>query len=268
MSEKRSSGAFPPRTGVAPALEYEKITHSIEDLRSIPKDQLAAYAGICHAVNELNVMKRVFLASFHQEPSSPEVGMYLWVQNHTLLRVWSAKIFELSQFLKFEGRYNRTSDKELKDFGDSARERFRALGESPFYEMTKRLRHEVTNHTSLKAIRECLDFVGDQIECSAFLGPEIGNCLFPFGEEVVFGGTLARVWTEHRIKPETSLDIWFEWNQSANNWATEQQLRFINNFIGALPKKKETFSIPTEPPLFQTKKTGHIPLFTAQEQRM
>lgn len=187
---------------------------SRHDLENLTDDQRAAFAIICHFVNEVNVFQRLFIASGHDWPSDPEMLVAVAIQRNTIVRVLSSKIFEIREFFRFSGRYNRTKDEKLKRFGEWADETLERLDDGDGYRFAKSVRDEGSFHYHLKPARELQKWVHDDAMRSVFVGKTSGSSLFPYGEEVMYIG-LANEFVsskETNEKVKKLMEDWSEWS--------------------------------------------------------
>jgi len=104
-------------------VSIRKLELSEKDFAEIPDDQKAALAAVSHSINELNVLKRLYLFSCPTDQPQNEFGIAFWIQQLTILRAWSAKLFELQKFLEFTGSKNRTKDQFLRSIAKNAQQK-------------------------------------------------------------------------------------------------------------------------------------------------
>lgn len=243
-------------------IALRRLEMSEQDFAAVPEDQKAALAAVSHAINELNVFKRLFLFSAVAEHPENEFGIALWIQQLTLLRSWSAKLFELQKLLEFTGSKNRTKDKVLRGIAKKAEAKFANLKDEAGYRMAREFRNEITNHIGLSSARKNLPYVTKKAVCIAYLTPEDGNCFFPIGEDFAFGGLLARLWGDLDLEPRQALDIWFGWNTKVNNWATVMHLEMLDEIIGGPSLEDTTLSLELGEEFIGDPAHKQIPMYT------
>lgn len=212
-------------------LAQYRITSS--DLDKLTQDQKAAYAVLCYSISEINALQRMYLCSGPDLPEAPELVAAVAMQRNLLIRVLSSKLFELREFLKFEGKYNRTKDSALTDFGKSFEDRLSALDDCEGFRFAKRLRNEGSFHYHLKPTRARLEWVHPSAQSSMYISKAQGSNFFPYGEEVLYEGLLNEFIgsMDDEVAARELLESWAEWSMSfireANKLFTEFFLRFI-----------------------------------------
>ncbi len=128
--------------------------------------------------------------------------------------------------------------------------------------MAKIFRNEITNHIGLLSARKNLPYIDKGAVCIAYLMPEDGNCFFPIGEDIAFGGLVARLWEDLDLEPSEALDIWFRWNADMNRWATEIHLEMIDAIVGGKQLKDTTISLELSENFIGDPVSTSIPIFT------
>lgn len=224
-------------------LKLNKFRLTAEELADLPKDQVAAFGVSCHAINEIHAMNRIYLFAGHQKTSYPDIDVAALIQRLTLLRVWSAKIFEYSEFTKFKGKYNRTKDRILQELSRQAQEKFASLCDNTGFESAKRLRNESTNHYCISPARQNFNHIAPSIDASFFLANKRGNSFFPFGEDLVFGGSLSRYAEQESTSIEVQIADWVDFNIEASGWAFDFHASLtrkivVENFPGRILDEK------------------------------
>jgi hypothetical protein len=216
--------------------ELDLKWHHLDEMND---DQKSALAVICFAVSEVNALSRMYLFAHHELSGFPAIDFAIMTQVHSVLRNWSAKLFEMSEFLSFRDKDNRTTDKQLIRLGSAALDAFKKLKDDEGYRVARALRHEATNHYLLGPVRKNLPFVSDRANCTFFLHKQRGNSIYPLGDEVLFAGRLNREGAKFDTTSEKkqAYDKWFDWNLKATDWLHDVHLDFFREFIGPIAKK-------------------------------
>ena len=103
-----------------------KFPMRMKDLEGLEPDIQAALAISSMAVTECNVLMRLYLDACHTPTGDDEVDMIALIHGGVIIRALSAKLFEFWEFLKLEGKYNRTQSMSLTEIANSVRNQFSA----------------------------------------------------------------------------------------------------------------------------------------------
>lgn len=74
---------------------------SKSDVAKLPKDQHAVIAVLCFIASESNALAKTYIAASHEDTGETVIDTSLSILRFTILRAWSAKLFEVSEFLGF-----------------------------------------------------------------------------------------------------------------------------------------------------------------------
>lgn len=223
------------------AIEFlSELKLSWSDLESLTDDQKAAIAIACLAVSEVNALKRVYAFCEHNLLEDSVIDYSIIIQIETVLRTWSAKLFEFSEFIKFQGKDNKTTDEVLLAISRRNIISFEKFLDDSGYRVARFLRHEVSNHYNLRPVKRNLDFVSTRANCSFFVHKSRWNSFFPMGSEVVFA---ARIYRETGPNGTNDLNLkvydeWWHWNIAATNWLHSVHLELYKELIVPIVKKK------------------------------
>lgn len=247
------------------------IEHLVEyplsqsELNELSRDQQGVVAVLSYAVSETNALSRCYIACMHANTDKPEIEAALNIQRFTILRTWSAKLFEAHEFLQFGGKKRNTEDEEILKLADEVLSEFSALRSGAGFKLAKCIRHEATNHYSLSAAVKNLGHISPRANFNMYLHDLNGNSFYPIGEEVMFLGRLNRFGANLSEMEEKKKAIgdWLDWNLEANRWLGEAHLRYVRKFIlDRNPKKygrKKAYWI--DPRLVGTKAEIKVPVF-------
>ncbi len=219
---------------------FTEVELSWKDFSSLSDDQKSALSIVCFAVSEINSLMRIYAFSDHTLTGKAAIDYSILVQSHGILRSWSAKLFEFSEFVTFRDRKNRTSDDRLLELSRTAKESFNALKRENGYVIARSLRHETTNHYLLDPVRKSLPFVSDRANCNFYLHKKNGNSVFPMGDEVVFIGRINREGAkiESALEKAEMYDQWWKWNLAATKWLHRVHFDFYKEFVEPRSKGK------------------------------
>lgn len=201
------------------------------DLALLPKEQQALIALTGYAASELNVLQRLYIQAAHDLVGEECVDTSIILQRHTLLRPWSAKLFEFSECVHEIQRIS--SDELTSQLAARSVEKFQSLKRREGYKLARTVRHEAANHYSFKAALKNLRFVAEEPNFSMFMHEMDGNSFYPMGEEVMFIARLNRFGANLTSKEEKGklLDTWMSWNLDANDWVRETHVEVFKNIV-------------------------------------
>ncbi len=206
------------------AIEYlTEFRLSWKDLSILPDDQKASLAIFSFAVSEVNALMKMFLLSNHSSIGEPAIDQMASIQRNTILRVWSAKVFEFSVFLTYGGKKKTTSDPDLLQLATESLAKFDALKTGQGFAFAQNIRHESTNHYSFSAAKGNIKHMSSGTNCDIFMHEKTGNSFYPMGESVMFMGRFSR----HNRPSEYDNDLnvvveaWLDWLIKATSWMQE-----------------------------------------------
>jgi len=254
--------------------EKKSLVHLVEypmtrrELSELSEDQQAVLAILSYAVSEANVFAKLYIAAAQDLIDDKVIDSAASIQRFVVLRSWSAKLFEVEDFLLLGGKKKKTKDPEIIGLAEASLEEFKALREQEGYQISRDMRNEATSHYSFSAAKKNLPFVSDHAVCNMYLHEQNGNSFYPLGEEVMFIGRLNRRGA-NLDKEETAalLGIWMQWNISANKWLSETHLRFVRDLVLKKFEKKyarkRAFWVPSEH--VATNSEARVPVFYRKE---
>ncbi len=218
----------------------------------LPEDHQAAVAVLSFAVSEVNALSRLYIFNTHEMLGEEAIDCATSIQRFLILRTWSAKLFEMEEFLQLGGKKKVSRDAELLQLAGSALEDFGELRDPQVYPIVRDIRNEATSHYSFAAAKKNLKHVSPNANCNMYLHQMNGNSFYPMGEEVMFVGRMNRRGATLKEKSERAEQIknWMNWNLAASNWLNRTHAKFVKNLIlekdegkGA---RKRTYWIPPE----------------------
>jgi hypothetical protein len=205
------SAEHPVKLCVA-TLTYSQLEGASHDLK-------AATALASLAVNDLNMIMKMYLCTGETRPEDKEILVAFACHRSSVLRIWSSKLFEFRQFVEGRRSMHRSSDKDVREILDNAKDELAAAEDPIARSLARSIRNELSNHYSLSAARKNLRHVPDDADCSLYLHEKVGNSFYPMGD--VFGliGTLSRLSSSVDQGDLSALhDRWFAWCERTTRW--------------------------------------------------
>jgi hypothetical protein len=215
------------------AIEFLTEFHiSPRDLDLLSVDRKATLSILSFAVSEVNVLMKTFLLSSHSSIGTAAIDQLLSIQRNTILRVWSAKVFEFSEFLKFGGKKKETSDEILLKLSAEQLEAFDLLKHDQGFSFAQNIRHESTNHYSFSAAKDNVKHLAADADCNAYMHEMTGNSFYPMGEHVMF---ITRISRQSRIAGEDAfrkvIQSWLDWLLRATEWMEATFAKFFEELV-------------------------------------
>ena len=223
------------------AIEYfVELEMKWHDFLPLSDDQKAALAVVCFAVSEVNALMRMYAFATHDLTDEPAIDYGMLAQSQSILRTWSAKLFEFSEFITFKDKANKTSDPVLNSLSEKHVATFETLKTADGYQTTRYLRHEATNHYLLNPVKKNLPFVSEAADCSFYLHKMRGNSRYPMGDEVVFAGRLNREGAHLTTDEEKRVTYkkWWNWNLAATHWLNDVHFSFYEELVVPISRGK------------------------------
>lgn len=199
----------------------------------LSKDELAAISILSYAVTELNTLRRTFLCLAADYESDKAIRAVQSIQAHVFMRIVSSKLFEVTDFLRDISLPKSDCGAEVVGLSKDALRKLDELPQTKGFQVARRIRHEATNHFSLKAALKNIPYVKDDANCDLYFHKLNGNCFYPVGEEVMFGGQLERCGVSYS-GPEDEGDVvadWLNWCIAANNWLEDILAEFYKKLL-------------------------------------
>jgi hypothetical protein len=215
-------------------VQYEEFVLSKENLRTLPLEHVSAMATFGYAVSEVNALRRIFLSQSHDPTSERIINEALNIQKLVILRTWSAKLFEIREFLEtLCGPKPITQDKELIGLAIAAIKDLDQTTSKEGYEVARDVRNEATNHYSFAAAKKNFAHLHDGALCNMYIHRHGGNDFFPMGESVMFHGRLHRRW---KIVPtleqkQQLFEQWIDWCLKAGDSLVRSHAQFAEVLI-------------------------------------
>ncbi|MGR3341820.1 MAG: hypothetical protein ACU0DI_01055 [Paracoccaceae bacterium] len=131
-----------------PIVYFVKYRLQFSELLQFGETKAAVFATSCHAINEINVFTRMYLSNHRDAPKEPDMATLYEIQTMTILRSWSAKLFEYHKFI--------SRVRELPEFSahsnllGSNLKKFNRLKKMDGFIITRKIRNEMTSHYDLK----------------------------------------------------------------------------------------------------------------------
>jgi len=208
--------------------EYRISKAEFEQLEELDKVLVSV---ICFAASEINMFSKLYLCSSPDFCDETLLDSLIASQKMTVLRSWSAKLFELHEFAKqFQSQKGGSAD--ARSAVRLFLSKFDGQDDRIGFNVARALRNEVTNHYSLPAAKKNLKHVSDRANLVLLLHCKDGNSSYPMGEEVLFAGRVNRFASGkndgqngHKL-----LEKWYQFNLDATKLARE----LLNDVIASL----------------------------------
>jgi hypothetical protein len=215
-------------------VQFDEYQISIDTLRKLPADHVAAFAALSYAVTETNILRKIFLAQSHDYIGEKVFDEAISAQRFLVLRTWSSKLFEAKEFLEsLFGRKAKVKDQLLNRLAEDAAVDFERSASLEGYAIARDIRHEMANHYLFEVARKNLPHVHSGALCNMYTHQNGGNDFFPLGEAVMFQGRLNRKWREVDTAAgrQAKLDHWFEWCLNVNTSLQKSHAMFAGELI-------------------------------------
>ncbi len=203
---------------------------SKSDLEKLPRDHAAIVGLLSYAASEINAFLRMYVLSRHGFSQVNGINEAIAIQNMALMRVVSAKLFEVENLLKFIN-VQPPPDEIVTAIAQKCLKRFDALKSGEGYKVALRLRHEATNHYAFSAARKSCRQISANANLNLYLHDNSANEFYPMGEELIFAGGLNKLSDEAGDSGAKIYRVWFEWVKGAILWLRLAHNRFINELI-------------------------------------
>ncbi|WP_205877292.1 hypothetical protein [Leisingera sp. NJS204] len=197
-------------------------------IQNLPEETIAVLAALSFAISEVNALWRMYDSCKFRTTGNEDVDSAISIQQNLVLRIWSAKIFELSDELDV-----KIEDVALKDFLTKAKEKLLEGGGVALKSIVRNFRHETTNHLNVSHIKKKhLGHVSTAASTSFYFDERDANSYFPFGEEVVFAGCFNRT-VGSRPKGERlpAFADWVSWILRASKALMPLFDEFLQEFV-------------------------------------
>lgn len=203
------------------------------DVKSMPDEHIALFTLVSFAATETNVLSRLYVQSSHSKNSEQAINVAIIAQQYTILRAWSAKLFEFSEMLADLRKRNTVSDPVAKEIVYRSVKSFEAVRQAKGYSVARAVRHEAANHYSFSSAIKNIPHVPDEANCNMYPNALEGNSHYPIGEEVMFMGRLNRLGASAKTTGDKMklLDLWHGWNVSAQDWLRSTHVEIFGGLV-------------------------------------
>ena len=215
-----------------PIVYFDKYPLKFSELLHFGETKAAVFATSCHAINEINVFARLYVSDIRETPKEPEMAKLYEIQSMTILRSWSAKLFEYHEFIKCVRKlpefstYSKLLGSNLKKFNQ--------LKKMDGFIITRKIRNEMTSHYDLKKAQENLKNVAPHAEATLYFHELDGNSFFPISEEVMFWARAdPQSSAENSKHREEYFKKWSGWALKARDWAYHCHGELIGELVTA-----------------------------------
>lgn len=211
---------------------YQVFETNWQELQQLPEAHLAVVSLLQFAVSEANTFMKVYLCQDHPYTQEKALDSVINIHKFTVLRTWSSRLFEIIEFLEQGKNKEFKEDVLLSELTEKALEGFEEIRSGNGYEIARAIRHEATNHYSLKAAKKNLNHVPAAMDCRMYLAKNRGNEFFPLGEAVMFHARLNRHWASKAASERRKrLEDWLDWCIKANDLASKTHALFVSKLV-------------------------------------
>ena len=216
------------------AIEYlTELGISWTELGEMPDEQKAFFALICLAQNDITTYSRLVVLANWEPTRDENVNVIATIQINSLLRVWSAKLFEFSKLIDRIGGGKLIKDDALRIFARKYLHLFSTIESMPGYSIARMLRNDAASHYAFPEVVRSLSKIDASAKCGYIMHESVGNSYYPFGEEVAFVGQLNRhlSGTSKKIDAAQGVRDWMNWNTQASRIAGKVLPDFNKDFV-------------------------------------
>ena len=244
--------------------KLRKLSISKAHIASLSADHVAVLASFSYCISEVNALWRVYDACIYKKTGNQHLELAVSIQKNTILRVWSAKLFEFSEGLgKIKG------DTKLTAFLNAVRADLEAPTGFPKGDsLAGRFRHESTFHLYVDDLKKRLKFTTADASTDFYFDEGHANSFFPFGEEVVFAASFNR-YVGNSMNEESIefIRLWGEWVVSASKKIIYIFEDFLNKFVFSddNPPNWTFLEIDLDPGMIASPQSAKVPLFLADD---
>ncbi len=202
----------------------------LRNLDALTKPQKATLAMVSFALSEVNAIRRLSLFSLFSLEGKTEIEPAALIQRNLILRTLTGKLFE---FLKFFEAIcaGKAKDKKIRDEFLKFKPKVSALQNGKGYLVAKTIRNCLSNHYDIEMVIRSLSSIPDSCDYSMYLTEQRGNCYFPMGEYVVFGGVMSDSRKQHAVLNETDLDAWVDWTSNVSELIYEMHKALFRELV-------------------------------------
>ncbi|NOD32006.1 hypothetical protein [Ruegeria atlantica] len=218
--------------------ENKRLAHYFEyetnwsELRQLPDEHLAVMSILQYAASETNALRKIYLCQDHEATGKKALDSAINIHRFMVLRIWSARLFEVIQFLEDGKRKNFSGDELLLELTQRSLEQLEQISVGDGYETARDIRNEATNHYSYTAAKKNLQHVTSSMDCNMYLADKNGNEFFPMGEAVMFHARLNRRWANNDTAGRNERFLnWLNWNLNANQWLSLTHAQFAKELV-------------------------------------
>ena len=218
-----------------PAFKIERfmpLSISRADFEKLGDRERGFLAAICFAMNDISIFTKLLVMSFRDQPDDDVFKHYHVCQQNVLLRSLTAKVFEYLKCL--EGQFRQwerrpTPPEELERFTD-IKAALEELSAAEYFEISREMRNKLTNHYSSSDFTRYSGHLADDAALKFIFHDQVGNTVYPIGEEVGFAGFLNQVAGENE-RGADFVHAWMDWILGASRWSAEATNEFLRYYL-------------------------------------
>lgn len=214
-------------------IEFHEHRLTLEELKSLDPEHVAALTVLCLAADEINIFRRLFLSSRHEKQGSRVIDGAVSAQQMTLLRNWNSKIYEVVYFFEKHRKAKQVKNEALRNWIVAAYDEFETFKKLEGWDITNQIRNQSGHHYSFKEAVKNIPHAATDLDYSFYTHENGGNDRYPLGEAVLFHARLDRRWANAASRDERQkrFDDWLHWNLEVTTWVHQKHAEFARNFI-------------------------------------
>lgn len=209
---------------------------SARDIGELNGEQVAALGMVSYACSEISTMFRLYCCSMRNPEEHEPIAGALFSQQILIVRMLSAKILELSEFLTFEKRGRTAKDETVRRLGSRALSAYESIRSGDGYGIARYLRNKITNHYDMDFIRNGLEGMSTgpghmDFDLYSMDGKNIWY--HPFGDDFVFSSAIYN-WARSHGEGLSALEVyrlWIGWVIVAVEWSRLVHGIFVDELI-------------------------------------
>ena len=195
-------------------------------LQSLSADEQAFLVVVCHATSEINTFGRLAYFSVGGQSSDKILRAAQMHQNLSIIRCFSAKLFELTAIFQ-KRKFGNKSDNIVKIY-DFAERKFEEYGLQENYNSARNIRDFVTNHYDPARAKKNLAHLSDGMDFGIYLTEPDANSFAMIGEEISFTGQFNREFSARELpEGDSGFARWWRWNQDAWRWTRKVHAKTV-----------------------------------------
>lgn len=218
------------------AFDNKRIVHLAElsvsktDVEKLEKDELAFLATLAFAIDEISVFQKLAVQASTTKPKDNDLRILHQIQENAITRVLCSKVVEaIGLFDGFAKVLERKEESNSKEKLDEFLAELAELKADKSFLLARTIRNHSTNHYLPSVTKANIEHVSARSTFKAYLHQNQGNSFYPFGEEYVFLGRIARYYKEETEEDFTIQGIrdWMDWSLKVSSWLSATFSKYL-----------------------------------------